>query len=497
MNVHKRLIPAIAIVLTLAVAPAAGAATLNADPSNFRAVFSSAAGGDVIQLASGNYGDFSGGSKPATVTIVPQPGAAATISPQFSSASNVRLEGMTIGDLLFSGSTHDVSVANSRFTGMAVVRSEQMNNANILFEGNTHEGINVCGNCYEGRLEVIGDGPGPSGVTVRNSRFGPGGNADGMQIGADGVRVLNNEFTGIRQIGAVHSDSLQLYGSSNTLIAGNYFHDNDVAIMAPDGGENEFVSDNVFVGDEYRGAVQFGSHEGSSFIHNTVLDMTVHLTRKQEVSRPSRNLVIRDNLMVRSDFNTSDPAGGCSACTVSFNQFDANRYAEGTQQLVGAPVFLGGARPANYVGYELAARSPGKGAASDRTDRGARITKPPAAPGAPAPGAPAGKRKTRPSAKLSVRKRIRWNRLRRGLRVRVTTKEPIKLSFKLRRKGAKRPFVAFKRTMKRAGSRTFVLKPRRARLGHRRAQILKLKVVAANATGGKKTFRATIRVRRR
>ena len=101
MNVHKRLIPALASVLTLAVAPAAAsAATLNADPSNFQAVFSSAAGGDVIQLASGSYGDFSGGSKPSTVTIVPQPGASATIALQFSGARNIRLEGLTITELL-------------------------------------------------------------------------------------------------------------------------------------------------------------------------------------------------------------------------------------------------------------------------------------------------------------------------------------------------------------------------------------------------------------
>ena len=199
------------------------------------------------------------------MTIVPQPGASATISPQFSSARNIRLEGLTINQLLFSGSTRDVSVANSRFTGIAVVRSEQMSNANIVFEGNTHENISPCGSCYEGRLEVIGEGSGPTGVIIRNSRFGPGGTSDGIQLGARGVQVLGNEFVGIRQASAMHTDSLQLYGADDTLVQGNYFHDMTVAIMAPDGGTGNAVIDNVFVGSgDYRPAVQMGSQRTPS-----------------------------------------------------------------------------------------------------------------------------------------------------------------------------------------------------------------------------------------
>ncbi len=43
-----------------------------------------------------------------------------------------------------------------------------------------------------------------------------------------------------------HVDSIQLYGSSHTMIDGNFFHDIDTALMAPDGGENEtFVEQRV------------------------------------------------------------------------------------------------------------------------------------------------------------------------------------------------------------------------------------------------------------
>ena len=261
----RRAVMGVVVLAACAVSPsAASAADRPATPSTFASVFSSAQAGDRILLASGSYGTFSGAAKPGTVTITPQPGATATIAPNFNGARNLRLDGLTISSLAFLGSTRDITVANSRFTGMAVVRADAMVGANILFDRNTHANINVCGNCYEGRLQISGRGSGASGITVRNSTFGPGGDADGMQIGANGVQVLDNEFTGIKQVSAVHTDSLQLYGATNTVIRGNYFHDFSVAIMAPDGGTNEVIADNVFIGGDYRPAVQLGSHRARS-----------------------------------------------------------------------------------------------------------------------------------------------------------------------------------------------------------------------------------------
>ena len=228
----------------------------------------------------------------------------------------------------------------------------QMVGADILFDNNTHAGINVCGSCYEGRLQVAGyEAAAPSGVTIRNSTFGPGGDADGIQLGADGVQVLDNEFTGIRQVSAVHTDSLQLYGARNTVIRGNYFHDFDVAIMAPDGGTNEVIADNVFVGGDYRPAVQLGSHVGTQFVHNTVKDMDVHMDRKSEnPGSPSRDGVIRDNVFVNGTIGGySNNTSYCSNCTFSHNLFSSSGAAKGTNAVVGTPVFTGGANPATYA----------------------------------------------------------------------------------------------------------------------------------------------------
>jgi len=241
---------ALAVSLAASGASAARAADLQATPSNFGSVFSSARGGDTIHLASGNYGTFSGGSKSSTVTITPASGASASMALTFSGANHIRLDGVTIQWLTFTGSTHDVTVANATFQGAAVIRSDQMSNANIVFDHVSVPNVDVCSTCYEGRIEVMGDSGQPVGVTIKNSTLGPGGNADGVQIGgARGVQLLNNEFTGIRQgSSGPHSDALQLMGSTSTNVHGNYFHGNSTAIMAPDGGTTEQITDNVFVG---------------------------------------------------------------------------------------------------------------------------------------------------------------------------------------------------------------------------------------------------------
>src|SRR5690348_14634369 len=175
----------------------------------------------------------------------------------FNPSDHIRLDGLTIRDLTFQGNTHDVTVANSKFTGQAVLRADQMVNSNIVFDHDTFANINVCNNCYEGRLQVAGQPSGgrSSGITIETSTFGPGGGADGLQDGRWGVQILSNEFTWIREIDAVHTDALQLYGQDYTVIRGNYFHDDDTDIMAPDGGDHEQITDNVFVGDgSYRPA---------------------------------------------------------------------------------------------------------------------------------------------------------------------------------------------------------------------------------------------------
>ena len=268
-----------ALAILLAAPAMAGAAVLPAAPGNLGAVFAAANAGDVIQLAAGDYGTFSGGQKAGVVTIQPAPGRGRVdggLLHQCQQHQPSGRDGRGRDDQRRLAEHHDRhQPVHEDVDG----RRRSMSNAGIVFDRDTFDGIDATGSSYEGRLSVRGsNNAGPVGVAVTNSHFGTGGCSDGVQIvgGANGVQVgPGNEFSGLKQTSCTaHVDSIQLYGSKNTQIVGNYFHDDDTIIMAPDGGESEVIADNVMVGAGYVPAVQLGSHRGSQFVHNTVKPST-------------------------------------------------------------------------------------------------------------------------------------------------------------------------------------------------------------------------------
>jgi hypothetical protein len=373
-----RTILVLVVIAAFAVPGAASAADLNATPSNLSSVYASAQGGDVIHLAAGSYGSFAGGSKSSVVTLTPQSGATATMSPNLGSGvNNLKLDGLTI-DGLYTNGARNTAIVNSRFTGLTRVDTPaNVSNANLVFDHDTFDGLSATASSYEGRLTVRGyENTSAVGVKITNSHFGNGGCSDGIQIIGDayGVEVgPGNEFSGIKQGScAPHVDSIQLYGSSHTQIVGNYFHDNDTIIMAPDGGDHENIADNVMVGSGYVPAVQLGSHNATQFVHNTVKSIDVHMDHKSDEPASSQG-VVRDNVFVSGTTNATD-AGNCSGCTVSYNLFNSSGNATGSNTQVGTPAFTGGANPSTYTGYALASGSPGKANASDGADRGIRTT---------------------------------------------------------------------------------------------------------------------------
>jgi hypothetical protein len=492
------------LAAVLVCAPMSSAATLAATPLNFGAVFNSAQGGDTILLASGDYGRFPGGSKPSTVTIMPQSGATPVMDVDFNPASFIRLEGLTIRDLDIAGNTNNVTVANSRVTGGTVIRTEAMNGANVVLDRNTHADIDVCNGCYEGRITLPGKGPTPSGVTIRNSLFS-GGNADGIQNGSRGTQIVGNEFVNIRESNGVHTDAIQLYGSSSTLVHGNWIHATSSGIRAPDGMDHEIIQHNVIQPGNHPFALEVGSDDGSIIRHNTLPDGACSFNLRCGIiaigSKPSddagRGTIVKDNIL-----GEVSVGGGNGAATIAEQDYNliANGPLRGSHDLRGKPTYLGGSAPATFVGFELANGSLGSSNASDGTDRGAAIaplntpgSPPVTTPGAVAPGVTAPL--AGPSVKLSVRRRVTWRQLRRGLRVRVTSPVRVRVAFRLAGKGAKRSILRRKRTM-RAGTRNFLLKPRRARLGRRRARTLVLSVTVTDGAGAATRLQRTIRVRR-
>ena len=364
---HAGLVAILAAAL-LAWPAGAPAADLTATPATLGAVFAAAQPGDVINLADGSYGTWTGGSKAGVVTLRPAPGANPSVAVDLgSSTRNVTLDGFqNLAGKRINAATN-VTISNSRFTqGMDVVGA----NSGVVLDRDTFDGLGTA--TWEGRLSFA---QGAKGVVVQNSHFGGGGCSDGVFLGdSDGIVVQGNEFAGIVQEGcAPHVDSIQIYGGRTSQIIGNYFHDNTDEIMAPDGGDHNLITNNVMIGSGYEPAVQLGSHVGTVFSHNTVKGIDVYMDNKPGEA-PSRDGVMRDNVMQRSGnlgstFNMS-AGGSCTNCTIDHNLFASSADAKGTAALVGAPVFMGAANLTNFGAFLLAPGSPGAKAASDGLDMG-------------------------------------------------------------------------------------------------------------------------------
>lgn len=378
----------LAAVAAATLIAALGAAALPADaaaiqrpatPATFVAVWRAADGGDTILLAGGDYGTFTGGRKPAPVTIAAQPGTVARMALDLRGARNITLDGLRLGEITIQDRSESITVRNSTIDGQTVLRTGTLANADILFDGNHHTAWDKCGSCGEGRVFLPEKTDQPSGITIQNSRFGPGGNSDGIQNGSNGTQILNNEFTGIRQIDGddVHADSIQLYGSEETVIRGNYFHDVSVGIMCADGCDRELVEDNVFdvTGSPY--AVTWLSDDSSIIRHNTFAGErtcdydqrcgVLYLGNKDH-DPVSRGTVVTDNILTRICVCDGEVGG--------LAQEDYNLLREGGRgehDIRAAPIYVGGPRPDAYAGFALASGSPGSASASDGADRGARI----------------------------------------------------------------------------------------------------------------------------
>ncbi|WP_233582710.1 right-handed parallel beta-helix repeat-containing protein [Corallococcus sp. CA053C] len=355
-------------VLEGATPPLGTCDRLASNAATLASQWSAATAGQTICLASGSYGTFSAGAKPGVVTVKPQSGATPTLALHFNGANNVRLEGLTLTSAALLGSTRNVTITGSRFTGAATI--DGVSQSNILFDGNTHLNINAPTGAAPARIHLPYSSPTPSGVTIQNSRF-EGGDADGIQTGV-AVNILNNQFKDIQENGPNHTDAVQLLGAPGAVVRGNYFLNCASGIVAYDGVERAVIEDNVL---DLRGrpwAIELYSDDGSIIRHNTlqhgVCDWNlpcgiIDITRKT-ADDVGRGTVIVDN--VATEISVSNGS------TVAERHHNLLRQDAQSGELTGVPVFMGGAAPTDRSGFRLAPGSPGKGAASDGTDLGVR-----------------------------------------------------------------------------------------------------------------------------
>lgn len=342
---------AIAVAIVSVLPGSARAADRDATPATFAGVFAASTAGDTIRLASGDYGVFHGALKAGMVTITAQTGATPVMRLSFDPASNITIDGLRIADAQIGDArTKNITVRNSTFDGAQVVmRTGALVDANILFDHNVHANFVKCATCYEGRIELAERSDRPDGVTIRDSRFF-GGNSDAIQNGGSATRILDNEFFDIRQVdggAGVHADAIQLYGSKDTVIAGNHFHNVADAIMCADGCDHELVEDNVFAVSGSPYAVTLLSDDGSTIRHNTFLDNGIcdyvqrcgvlYLGNKSG-DAASRGTIVTDNIITRICVCDGAVSG---LAEEHDNLFSASSWS-GQGDLLGQPTYAAG-----------------------------------------------------------------------------------------------------------------------------------------------------------
>ena len=298
---HRSWLLALIALAVLFILPAtASAADLHATPATFSSVFAGAQGGDRVLLASGNYGNWGGGAKPAPgVTIAPETGAA----PTFSGGT-------------FGSSVRNITIQGITYTGPVDV-GPGSTPLNLIFDGDTWG--NVGQGAHEGRLSIAGGGSnaiGSNGVQVKNSTFGPGGCSDGIQDSSKGTEIgPGNEFKNITQscsASTAHVDSIQVYASNYVWIHDNYIHDGEQGIMSPDGPSTGYrIENNVIHTSTGYPCMHIGDNRDSTISHNVCRNGAIRLYEGNQ-GVASQNITAQNNVAAIDN-------SACSGCTVDHN----------------------------------------------------------------------------------------------------------------------------------------------------------------------------------
>jgi hypothetical protein len=371
----------VACLAAVLLAGVADAAERHATPDTLSRVFANARGGDTIHLASGSYGEFRGGMKSGRVRLIPARGANPRMSISFNPAANITLYGITITDgYLADSRTRNITIRKADVPGQIWLDTRDLTNSNVVLADSVFHDWDTCSSCGEARVFLTG-GSQFSGVTIRDSKF-RGGLSDGIQNGSRGTRIIRNEFYAIEPGSpeGVHADAIQLYGSSHTVIRGNYMHDMPEVpfIMAADGADHELIENNVVEGsgDGYPYITLF-SDDSSIVRHNTFADGACAFNIRCGVLRlankdsddPGRGTVVEDNIL--SEINTE----GATTLGRRSHNLLANDSPSGAGEIRGKPRYVGGASPGNWLGYRLKPGSLGIRKATDGSNIGARISR--------------------------------------------------------------------------------------------------------------------------
>ena len=193
-------------------------------------------------------------------------------------------------------------------------------------------------------------------MTISNSRL-LRRHSDGVQItgNANGVAVgPGNEFFNLAQSSSVHTDSIQLYGASDTTITGNYIHDAAEGIMAPDGGDSGFlhIENNVFSRIDQQG-VYLGFKPGLVLNHNTFTAGVMLHDDPTKGGSPTIGAVIKNNILLNGVAKQN-----LMANAIAVEDYNLLAGGSGAHDIkAGKPTFAAGRRSDDLRGLAARARA--------------------------------------------------------------------------------------------------------------------------------------------
>lgn len=344
-------------------------------------------GGDTVLIKAGTYTTTWAGctsAKTPQVTFRAASGELVTLgdielSP-VGTGGYFSLDGVTLnnfdsdtGNSNGSPSWKNITIKNSTFTGVAYLRFCGSQQTNVVFDHNLHDNIDP--GLFEGRIHLPGAGPtGDCGAVIENSILS-NGISDGIQTGVDGLEIRNNLFENLIDCGCgPHTDPIQLFGVSDTIVSGNWIHNATTGIMNYDGGNADNVVENNVLngvaGDAGFAVINLGGGTRESVIHNTILGSGKAINFGSKAGQQATNVVVRDNITPGG----VQSSGSGSAATYTQNDYNlctTTTDCAGAHRVTGSATFTGGATPSTMAGFVLTGASLGLNAASDGLDMGA------------------------------------------------------------------------------------------------------------------------------
>jgi predicted small secreted protein len=360
------------------------------------AAVANAPAGSTVCLSSGNHNKLilKEVAKNPRVTVQSASGKGAKLAFEMrDGTSGITLDNLTLTSGYIYGSTpHDITISHSDFVENARMVIDGAVHSNILLDGNAHNNSDIPANSFSGRVQLPYGGDLHSGVTIQNSDF-IGGCSDGINAGI-GVNIYNNRFINI-MVGSCpndpHTDAIQFVGATGSEgphIKGNYFENNEQVLTAFDRIANATVEDNVFVSGPMGRPWQIEWYSDSNSIirHNTLLYgancafkmLCGQIYLGHKLADPAgKGTIVVDN--IATVISVSD---GSTAARIDHNLV---RRGARAGDISGWPIFVGGANPSTWSGFQLAPTSLGVNSASDGSNLGSRIFDGSASAPAPTP----------------------------------------------------------------------------------------------------------------